>query len=143
MLQIDNEGVMQMNTLIIIFISLIGVTIIVDFIGIFSVDETNTIILIVALGISTIILLAVCIAATLTSAQTEEPTSGGVKFPGIRMETGNYESGHIITEDGHIWDYDNPNSVFYDGEQVIVLFDVNGTEEIADDTILDVHSLEY
>ena len=98
---------------------------------------------IVLLGAQFIIWLCVFLITSLILREAEEPTSGRVKFPGIRTETGNYESGHIITEDGHIWDYDNPNSVFYDGEQVIVLFDVNGTEAMADDTILDVHSLEY
>lgn len=132
-----------MDIISIVFLILIIILItVVFFIG-YYVKSNEHIKYIVLLGAQFIIWLCVFLITSLILREAEEPTSEGIKFPGIRTEAGDYESGHIVTEDGHIWDYDNPNSVFYDGEQVIVLFDINGTEAMADDTILDVHSLEY
>lgn len=132
-----------MKLISIIFLILIIIVIAATFCIGYYVKSTEKIKHIVLLSAKILIWLCAFLIASLISAQTEDVTSEGIKFPGIRTENGDYESGHIITEDGHIWDYDNPDSIFYDGEQVIVLFDINGTEEIEDDIILDVHSLEY
>lgn len=76
-----------------------------------------------------------------------------VCFPNLRTETGTYYDYLVVeTTDGNEWllgdepdsKYldSNRNAIFTDGESVIVLFDTMGTENVEDDVILDVHSLE-
>lgn len=84
-----------------------------------------------------------------TMAQTRE-----INFPDLRTAKGTYyDYLTITTEDGNEWLLDdsadskyidsNGTAIFQNGESVIVLFDTMATENITDDVILDVHSLEY
>ena len=76
-----------------------------------------------------------------------------INFPDLRTAGGiYYDYLTITTEDGNEWllgdepesKYldSNGNAIFQCGESVIVLFDTMGTENVTDDVILDVHSME-
>lgn len=101
---------------------------------------------IVALTLGLGILLS---AAITTMAATTE-----IRFPDLRTAEGTYYDYLVVeTTDGNEWLLgDEPDSkyldsngtaIFHDEESVIVLFDTMGTENVTDDVILDVHSLEY
>lgn len=80
-----------------------------------------------------------------------ESNSYKVDFPNLRTAEGIYHDYLTVeTTDGNLWNMGEDsryldaegNAIFTEGEKVIVLFDMWG-EEIKDDIILDVHSLEY
>ena len=83
-----------------------------------------------------------------TMAQTKE-----INFPDLRTAKGTYyDYLTITTEDGNEWLLDNSKgskyisegkAIFRDKENVVILFDTMATEDITDDIILDVHSLDY
>lgn len=83
-----------------------------------------------------------------TMAQTRE-----INFPDLRIDNGTYYDYMVVeTADGNEWLLgDEPDSkyldsngtaIFQNGESVIVLFDTMGTDDITDDVVLDVHSME-
>ena len=83
-----------------------------------------------------------------TMAQTKE-----ISFPDLRIDKGTYYDYMVVeTADGNEWllddsanskYIDNGAAIFQSGESIVVLFDTMGTENVTDDVILDVHSLEY
>ena len=73
---------------------------------------------------------------------TETETNYSITFPNLREAKGIYSNSIIETEDGNMWFYNDTDLTFRNGEEVTVLFDCEAPG-IADDTILDVHSLEY
>ena len=83
-----------------------------------------------------------------TMAQTRK-----ISFPDLRIDKGTYYDYMVVeTADGNEWLLgDEPDSkyldsngtaIFQNGESVIVLFDTMGTDDITDDVVLDVHSME-
>lgn len=83
-----------------------------------------------------------------TMAQTRE-----ISFPNLRIDKGTYYDYMVVeTADGNEWllgdepdsKYldSNGNAIFNDGESVVVLFDTMGTDDVTDDVVLDVHSME-
>ena len=82
---------------------------------------------------------------------TESESDYEINFPNLRTAEGIYHDYLTVeTTDGNLWNMGEDsryldsegNAIFTEGEKVIVLFDMWG-EEIKDDIILDVHSLEY
>lgn len=76
-----------------------------------------------------------------------------ISFPDLRIDKGTYYDYLCIeTTDGNEWLLDdsadskyldsNGNAIFQSSESVVVLFDTMGTDEITDDVVLDVHSME-
>lgn len=74
-------------------------------------------------------------------AESENPAYS-ITFPNLREAKGIYSNSIIETEDGNMWFYNDTDLTFRNGEEVTVLFDCEAPG-IEDDTILDVHSLEY
>ena len=80
-------------------------------------------------------------AEKIQTAQIEN-VQYSITFPNLREAKGIYSNSIIETEDGNMWFYNDTDLTFRNGEEVTVLFDCEAPG-IADDTILDVHSLEY
>lgn len=83
-----------------------------------------------------------------TMAQTRE-----ISFPDLRTAKGTYYDYMVVeTANGNEWLLgDEPDSkyldsngtaIFQGGESVVVLFDTMGTDDITDDVVLDIHSME-
>ena len=91
------------------------------------------------------LIMGLCALTTLPVSAKE------VSFPNLRTAQGTYYDYLVVeTTDGNEWLLDdsteskyisNGNAIFTDKENVIVLFDTMGTEDVTDDVILDVHSL--
>ena len=101
---------------------------------------------------SVLLTASLVLSATLPTYASE--TSKEITFPDLRTAQGTYyDYLTIVTTDGNMWLLDDSKgskyisegkAIFHDKENVIVLFDTMGTlEDITDDVILDVHSLEY
>lgn len=75
---------------------------------------------------------------------TENETFIGPPNPVKRIAEGNHlTSGLILTDDGHLWAYDNPTESITQNHRVVICFDKNGTEhDLKDDNVLKIVPLK-
>lgn len=100
--------------------------------------------------VSVLLTTIITLSATLPTYASE---TREIIFPDLRTSHGvYYDYLTIVTTDGNEWLLDNSKgskyisegkAIFRDKENVVILFDTMATEDITDDVILDVHSLDY
>lgn len=77
-----------------------------------------------------------------SNATTETRTVQGTYYDYLVVETEDGNEWLLGDEPDSKYLDSNGNAIFQSSESVVVLFDTMGTDEITDDVVLDVHSME-